>query len=148
MKTKTLILIVSVFSLLYLSSCEEVFSGVSRAENSFPTKESKLSVDMPREINIKGVSESREIYWAVVEELRSRDFVVTEKSAPVTLKINIRTVGCKIICTAKIINNAGQIMSQGQGEQFFWRSYDDFSREDKLKKQIKAAVQAVRSATS
>ena len=84
----------------------------------------------------------------MAEELRSKGFVVTEKSALVTLKISIRTEGYKIISTAIMVNNAGQILSQGKGEQIFWSSNDMFSRADKLKKQIKAAVQAAREATS
>ncbi len=112
---------------------------------------SSSTVIYDREIYLSGGLRN-EVRWAVIRELRNQGYVVTTKSrTPLKLRINMNRGGNRIVCTAILYNQDGQVVSQGIGEADYWRfrvsGYYMRIRMERVRydAEIKAAVTAVRS---
>jgi len=95
-----------------------------------------------------------EVEWAVIRELRAAGYTVCEKrrrSIPYTLKIRTQQRGRSVVCTAKLLNADNEILSQGIGEDTYWR-FRTSSRylrlrleKERVQAEANAALEAVRS---
>lgn len=105
-----------------------------------------------REIYISGGMRT-EVKWAVIKELRDQGYSVTTRNSKNSfeLKISLKKIANRIVCTAILYDQDNRIIGQGIGEGSYWWFRSSGGRyiqmmKDKMRYQgeIDAVLEAVR----